>query len=69
MAKEERGIGGSTFNSSGHRHSAADLLNLDKGSNIKVAVYATVERILFDGLGDVIGVVFRDNVGVYITLC
>ncbi|GJY77743.1 (R)-mandelonitrile lyase-like protein [Tanacetum coccineum] len=56
-------VGGSTFNSSGHRHSAADLLNLAKGSNIKVAVYATVERILFDGLGDAIGVLFRDNVG------
>ncbi|PWA73872.1 Glucose-methanol-choline oxidoreductase, C-terminal [Artemisia annua] len=50
MAKEER-------------HSAADLLNLAKGSNIKVAVYAILERILFDGLRDVIGVLFRDNVG------
>ncbi|KAK9078408.1 hypothetical protein SSX86_002465 [Deinandra increscens subsp. villosa] len=36
-------IGGSTFNSTGHRHSAADLLNLARDNNLKVAVYATVD--------------------------
>ncbi|KAK9060548.1 hypothetical protein SSX86_021252 [Deinandra increscens subsp. villosa] len=62
-------IGGSTFNSSGHRHSAADLLNEATGSNIKVAVYATVERIIFSGSGsgsgmqNAIGVVFHDTDG------
>ncbi|KAI3711931.1 hypothetical protein L1987_70480 [Smallanthus sonchifolius] len=64
-------IGGSTFNSTGHRHSAADLLNLAIGSNIKVGVYATVERILFSGLEspgskkNAIGVVFWDTTGRY----
>ncbi|KAD6794822.1 hypothetical protein E3N88_05718 [Mikania micrantha] len=59
-------IGGSTFNSSGHRHSAADLLNLAKENNIKVAVYATVERILFSSENvHATGVVFRDTAGRY----
>ncbi|KAI7737962.1 hypothetical protein M8C21_004924 [Ambrosia artemisiifolia] len=64
-------IGGSTFNSSGYRHSAADMLNLARESNIKVAVYATVERILFTRSGsfggkeNATGVVFRDGVGRY----
>ncbi|KAK4381456.1 UNVERIFIED_CONTAM: (R)-mandelonitrile lyase-like [Sesamum calycinum] len=39
-------IGGSTFDGSGRRHSAADLLNYENPVNIKVAVYASVERIL-----------------------
>ncbi|KAL8242743.1 hypothetical protein R6Q59_013045 [Mikania micrantha] len=58
-------IGGSTFNSSGHRHSAADLLNVAIGSNIIVAIYATVERILFGSTENAIGVVFRDTRGGY----
>ncbi|XP_024980505.1 (R)-mandelonitrile lyase-like [Cynara cardunculus var. scolymus] len=64
-------IGGSTFNSSGHRHSAADLLNYARETNIKVAVYATVERILFapsdspTSKENAIGVVFCDNLGRY----
>ncbi|KAI3474552.1 hypothetical protein Pfo_029469 [Paulownia fortunei] len=35
-------IGGSTFDGSGRRHSAADLLNYENPVNIKVAVYATI---------------------------
>ncbi|KAF5787888.1 putative (R)-mandelonitrile lyase [Helianthus annuus] len=64
-------IGGSTFNSSGYRHSAADLLNLARESNIKVAVYATVERVLFTSSGsfggteNATGVVVRDTAGHY----
>ncbi|KAL9996911.1 putative (R)-mandelonitrile lyase [Helianthus debilis subsp. tardiflorus] len=64
-------IGGSTFNSSGHRFSAADLLNEAIETNIKVAVYATVERILFSGsenpnsMKNAIGVVVRDTDGGY----
>ncbi|KAI3803293.1 hypothetical protein L1987_31443 [Smallanthus sonchifolius] len=64
-------IGGSTFNSTGHRHSAADLLNLARANNIKVAVYASVERILFsssdspDSNEHATGVVFRDTAGRY----
>ncbi|KAL3528521.1 hypothetical protein ACH5RR_007843 [Cinchona calisaya] len=63
-------IGGTTFDTSGRRHSAADLLSYAKPLNIKVAVYATVERILFASLfgfpvpkQSAIGVVFRDNIG------
>ncbi|KAM7472620.1 hypothetical protein LguiA_010803 [Lonicera macranthoides] len=40
-------IGGSTVDSSVHRHSAvADLLNYVRSLNIRVAVYGSVERIL-----------------------
>ena len=41
-------IGGSTFDSSGTRHSAADLLNHAKLSNIRVILHASVERILLN---------------------
>lgn len=39
-------IGGSTFDSAGRRHSAADLLSNAKPSNIRVSVHASVEIIL-----------------------
>jgi len=65
-------IGGSTFDSSGRRHSAADLLDSAKGSNLKVAVYATVERILlattpapYNSKLSAVGVVYRDRLGHY----
>ncbi|KAJ4949772.1 hypothetical protein NE237_026746 [Protea cynaroides] len=65
-------IGGSTFDSSGRRHSAADLLSYAKASNIQVAVYASVERILLFSSSpysgskqSAIGVVFRDQRGRY----
>ncbi|KAK6128098.1 hypothetical protein DH2020_038152 [Rehmannia glutinosa] len=65
-------IGGSTFDSSGTRHSAADLLNYANPSNIKVAVHASVERVLMasssansDRKQSAIGVVFRDRTGRY----
>jgi (R)-mandelonitrile lyase len=58
-------MGGSTFDSSGRRHSAADLLSYAKASNIRVAVYASLERILLASysldLKWAIGVVFRDQ--------
>ncbi|CAM8996839.1 unnamed protein product [Rhodiola kirilowii] len=63
-------IGGSTFDNSGRRHSAADLLNYARPSNIRVAVHATVERILlaYTGFGpgarqSAVGVVYRDRIG------
>ncbi|XP_077222587.1 (R)-mandelonitrile lyase-like [Tasmannia lanceolata] len=60
-------IGASTFDTSGRRYSAADLLNYARGSNIKVAIHATVERIILDGGGSskvtAIGVVYRDQTG------
>ncbi|CAN1139727.1 (R)-mandelonitrile lyase-like [Linum perenne] len=66
-------IGGSTFDGRGRRHSAADLLNYANASNIQVAVYASVERILLAYKGQrssrnaisAIGVVYRDRMGQY----
>ncbi|XP_060206634.1 (R)-mandelonitrile lyase-like [Lycium barbarum] len=65
-------IGGSTFDSLGRRHSAADLLNYANPTNIKVAVYASVERILLapnsaysPSKQAAIGVIFRDQSGRY----
>lgn len=62
-------IGGTTFDRMGNRHSAADLLQYAKPSNIKVAVHASVERILVassPALGQsAIGVVYRDRIGRY----
>ncbi|KAF9626699.1 hypothetical protein IFM89_038794 [Coptis chinensis] len=43
-------IGESTFDGLGRRHSAADLLNHARPSNIMVALHASVERILFNTL-------------------
>ncbi|VVA95114.1 unnamed protein product [Arabis nemorensis] len=65
-------IGGSTFDRAGRRHSSADLLRNARSSNIRVAVYATVERVLLasspnDSGSNVsaIGVVYRDQLGRY----
>ncbi|XP_038899448.1 (R)-mandelonitrile lyase-like [Benincasa hispida] len=63
-------IGGSTFDELGRRHSAADLLSYATPINIKVAVYATVERILLASGGPLrrttaIGVLYRDQKGAY----
>ncbi|MCD7472845.1 hypothetical protein HAX54_014242 [Datura stramonium] len=65
-------IGGSTFDGSGRRHSAADLLNFANSSNIQVVVHASVERILLapsaaysPSKQAAIGVVFRDQSGRY----
>ncbi|KAH6821174.1 Glucose-methanol-choline oxidoreductase family protein [Perilla frutescens var. hirtella] len=62
-------IGGSTFDSTGTRHSAADLLSDANPHNIKVVVKASVERVLMDsnaaagGKRTATGVVFRDEEG------
>ncbi|XP_057514547.1 (R)-mandelonitrile lyase-like [Actinidia eriantha] len=63
-------IGGSTFDSSGNRHSAADLLSYAKSSNIRVAVHASVERVILASSSSyigskhsAIGVVYRDETG------
>ncbi|XP_058226979.1 (R)-mandelonitrile lyase-like [Rhododendron vialii] len=65
-------IGGSTFDSSGRRHSAADLLSYAKNSNIRVAVHASVERVLVasdsanaGARQSAIGVIYRDELGFY----
>ncbi|KAL4205144.1 hypothetical protein AMTRI_Chr01g135830 [Amborella trichopoda] len=63
-------IGGSTFDGTRRRHSAADLLNYARPENIHVALHATVEKVLFtsvQGTGvprpTAIGVVYADLQG------
>ncbi|XP_068345415.1 (R)-mandelonitrile lyase-like [Pyrus communis] len=65
-------IGGSTFDTLGRRHSAADLLKYANPLNIKVVTHASVERILLASTmpspasrQSAVGVVFRDRVGKY----
>ncbi|XP_062078590.1 (R)-mandelonitrile lyase 1-like [Humulus lupulus] len=53
---------GSIFDEFGGRHGAAELLNKGDLSKLRVAVRATVERILFSGL-TAVGVIFRDSKG------
>ncbi|XP_062001094.1 (R)-mandelonitrile lyase-like [Rosa rugosa] len=63
---------GSTFDTLGRRHSAADLLKYAKPLNIRVAVHATVEKVLLASSTSspvsrqsTVGVVFRDRSGRY----
>ncbi|PKA67038.1 (R)-mandelonitrile lyase-like [Apostasia shenzhenica] len=60
-------IGASTFDSSGRRHSAADLLNFASADNIRVALRASVDRILLRRRRSqsmlAIGVVYSDRYG------
>ncbi|PON71033.1 Long-chain-alcohol oxidase [Trema orientale] len=62
-------VGGSIFDSFGRRHSAADLLFYARLSNLKVVVYASVEKILLasntypGSRKSATGVVFRDRRG------
>ncbi|KDP27710.1 hypothetical protein JCGZ_19833 [Jatropha curcas] len=66
-------IGGSTFDATGARHTAADLLNYANPANIEVALYASVERVLLASTSSylknskttAIGVVYRDHKGQY----
>lgn len=72
-------IGGSTFDNSGRRHSAADLLRYARPYNMKVALHASVERLLLASSSVItssstsynprsqtaIGVVYRDEIGRY----
>lgn len=73
-------IGGSTFDTSGKRHSSADLLRYARHSNLRIAVYASVERILLassssstttssetssSATTSAIGVLYRDQNGKY----
>ncbi|KAM7489741.1 hypothetical protein LguiB_027225 [Lonicera macranthoides] len=60
-------ISGSTFDQSGRRHGAVELLNKADKNNLRVVVHATVERVIFasnTSLGlSAIGVVYRDTKG------
>ncbi|CAO2823292.1 unnamed protein product [Amaranthus hypochondriacus] len=64
-------IGGSIFDPSGRRHSAADLLNFAGAANIEVAVHASVQRVILatnsasNSKLSAIGVVYRDALGRY----
>ncbi|KAM7486864.1 hypothetical protein LguiA_002873 [Lonicera macranthoides] len=40
-------IGGSTFDRTGRRHGAVELLNKAKKKNLRVVIHATVERVIF----------------------
>ncbi|KAJ9550865.1 hypothetical protein OSB04_014910 [Centaurea solstitialis] len=60
-------IGGSTFDGSGRRHGAVELLNQAHPENLRVVVHATVDRIIFSSSNSsglvVVGVVYRDSKG------
>ncbi|XP_022153314.1 (R)-mandelonitrile lyase 1-like [Momordica charantia] len=55
-------IGGSIFDGKGNRHGAVELLNKANPTNLKVAIRATVERIIFSGLS-ASGVSYSDSEG------
>ncbi|XP_052199191.1 sinalpyl alcohol oxidase Nec3-like [Diospyros lotus] len=59
-------IGGSIFDGNGRRHGAVELLNKAVSKNIRVAIHATVERVIFSsnssGLSAV-GVIYTDSKG------
>ncbi|MED6169000.1 hypothetical protein PIB30_118372 [Stylosanthes scabra] len=66
-------IGGSTFDATGTRHSSADLLRHARTTNVKVGIYASVERVLLassttsssSSRVSAIGVLYRDLRGRY----
>ncbi|KAI6696260.1 hypothetical protein NL676_016379 [Syzygium grande] len=59
--------GGSIFDGSGHRHTAADLLEYAHPNNTAVYLFATVHKILFSTVGErrprAYGVIFEDKAG------
>uniref|UniRef100_A0A0A0LJ76 (R)-mandelonitrile lyase n=2 Tax=Cucumis sativus TaxID=3659 RepID=A0A0A0LJ76_CUCSA len=55
-------ISGSIFDENGTRHGAVELLNKAQPTNLKVAVQAIVQRILFSGLS-ANGVLYSDSKG------
>ncbi|XP_042481505.1 protein HOTHEAD-like [Macadamia integrifolia] len=61
-------VGGSIFDNSGHRHTAADLLASANPENLSVLVHATVQKIIFDtdhtkAEPKAVGVIFKDENG------
>ncbi|CAL8074343.1 unnamed protein product [Prunus armeniaca] len=57
---------GSTFDNNGTRHAADELLNKGNPKNLRVAVHASVEKILFSSCKSnlsAIGVIYRDSFG------
>ncbi|XP_022997400.1 (R)-mandelonitrile lyase 1-like isoform X1 [Cucurbita maxima] len=55
-------IAGSIFDENGNRHGAEELLNKARPGNLKVAIRATVERIIFSG-SSATGVLYSDSKG------
>ncbi|KAG5403950.1 hypothetical protein IGI04_010069 [Brassica rapa subsp. trilocularis] len=62
-------IGGSTFDSAGHKHSAADLLEYANPDKIAVYLHATVHKILFTTKGNqrpkAYGMIYQDADGMF----
>ncbi|KAF8044323.1 hypothetical protein BT93_A2343 [Corymbia citriodora subsp. variegata] len=60
-------IGGTIFDSSGHRHTAANLLEYAQPENTAVYLFATVHKVLFSTVGErrprAYGVIFEDKAG------
>ncbi|KAB2626012.1 (R)-mandelonitrile lyase 1-like [Pyrus ussuriensis x Pyrus communis] len=63
----ETRITGSTFDNSGTRHAADELLNKGDLDNLRVAVHANVEKILFsysESSLSATGVIYKDSKGI-----
>ncbi|CAL2226259.1 unnamed protein product [Prunus armeniaca] len=59
-------VSGTYFDNQGRRHGAVELLNLGNPKNLKVAVHATVERIIFSSNAPSLsarGIVYSDSKG------
>ncbi|BFG14662.1 hypothetical protein CerSpe_009360 [Prunus speciosa] len=59
-------VGGSIFDDHGRRHGAVELLNRGEPKNLRVAVHATVERIIFSSKStslSAIGIIYSDSNG------
>ncbi|KAL3631995.1 hypothetical protein CASFOL_024979 [Castilleja foliolosa] len=59
-------VGGTIFDSSGRRHTAAELLASANPDKLRVLVHATVQKIEFDSTGKkprAVGVTFKDEKG------
>ncbi|KAI3725120.1 hypothetical protein L1987_64896 [Smallanthus sonchifolius] len=60
-------IGGSTFDDSGRRHGAVELLNKANPSTLKVVVHATIDRVIFSTSKTLaaVGVTYHDSKGTH----
>ncbi|KAJ8643384.1 hypothetical protein MRB53_005132 [Persea americana] len=59
-------VGGTIFNETGHRSTAADLLAAGNPNNLRVLIHARVQKIIFDKSGTrpkATGVIFKDETG------
>lgn len=56
-------VGGTIFDRSGRRHTAAELLASADAKKLTVLVYATVQKIFFDTLGIIAHIIFPPKRG------